>query len=159
MKRLISLVGFVLGGILLIVVYDALEHPRPQETAVVTSAPIVHANAVAKSLNAAPGAIVCQDLETVGILFRLYSEHWEEAAQDRLTQGSSRQLRGEPAPAPDPSLYNCHLLAPGTPVRVENADAFTTGFPAVTAQLPDGAVIHGVTLPSMLSISQPHAGL
>lgn len=37
----------------------------------------------------------------------------------------------------------------------KNANAFTTGFPIVRAQLPDGAVIHGVTLPSMLSVPQP----
>jgi hypothetical protein len=33
---------------------------------------------------------------------------------------------------------------------VENTDAFTTGIPIVSAQLPDGSTIRGVTLPGML---------
>ena len=155
MKRLATWFGFLFAGLLLLVAYEALEHP---ESRAPVTAPVpvanIRTNAVAKSLNAVPGAIVCRDLETVSTLFHLYSAHWEDVTRDQTTNGASRPINGEPIPAPDPALYNCHLLAPGTPVRVENADAFTTGFPVVTVQLPDGNVIRGVTLPSMLSASQ-----
>jgi hypothetical protein len=101
--------------------------------------PAFHPNAVAKSLTAAPGAVVCPDLPTVSLVFHLYAAHWEDST----------------TAAPDPALHQCYLLVSGTPVRVENADAFTTGFPRVTAKLSDGTVIRGVTLPSMLSLVKP----
>lgn len=125
-----------------------------QRTATVEPQPVAeisfHANAVAKSLTAAPGAIVCSDLATVQLLFKLYVTHWEDTNQDAATNGQSQDLRGKSAPTPDPKIYGCSLLVPGTPIQVENPDAFTTGIPRVTVKLPDGKLVHGITLPSML---------
>jgi hypothetical protein len=108
-----------------------------------------HPNAVARALSAAPGAIVCPDFDSLSMLFHLYSDSWEEAAQDRATNGQARTIRGEAAPAPDPESLGCELFAPGTPVSV---NAFTSGIPMVVAKLPDGKIFHGVTLPGMLSM-------
>jgi hypothetical protein len=110
-----------------------------------------HPNAVAKSLAAVPGAIVCPDLASVKLVFDRYSDHWEDTGQDAVTNGQSRQLRGNPATEPHPEDFNCALVIPGTPIQVENADAFTTGIPMVSAKLPNGTMIRGVTLPGMLS--------
>ena len=134
---------------------DTSEKPKQTSTAADKPAPTVppfHPNAVARSLTAAPGAVVCADLQTVSVVFHLYAAHWEDSAADAMTKGQAGVVRGPAAPTPDPKLYGCSLLVPGTPVRVENADAFTTGFPRVTANLPDGTIIHGVTLPAMLSL-------
>jgi hypothetical protein len=114
-------------------------------------APPFHPNAVAKSLSAAPGAIVCSDFASVGLVFDLYNAHWEDSMLDAMTKGQSRVLRGQSAPAPDPTLYGCSLLKPGTPVEVRSGEGLLTGIPMVTAKLPDGEMIHGVTLPAMLS--------
>jgi len=108
-------------------------------------------NAAAKSLTAAPGAIVCDNLATVRLVFDLYAAHWEDRVQDALTKGQATQLRGQSSPVPNPSAYGCSLLTPGTPVQVLNSDAFTTGIPRVVAKLPNGKPIRGVTLPSMLA--------
>jgi hypothetical protein len=134
---------------------DTSEKPKQTSTGGDKPAPTTppfHPNAVAKSLTAAPGAVVCADLQTVSVVFHLYAAHWEDSTADAMTKGQAGVVRGPATPAPDPKLYGCSLLAPGTPVRVENADAFTTGFPRVTAKLPDGTIIHGVTLPAMLSL-------
>ena len=142
----------VLAVILLaIILYppDFERHP----TTVASSQPSLaafHPNARAKSLSAAPGAIVCPDFASVRLVFSLYASHWEDTMQDAVTQGQATVLRGAFAPAPDPALYGCSLLKPGTAVYVENTDAFTTGIPIVSAQLPDGSTIRGVTLPGML---------
>jgi hypothetical protein len=137
---------------------DTSEKPKQNSAAADKPAPTTppfHPNAVAKSLTAAPGAVVCADLQTVSVMFHLYAAHWGDSSADAMTKGQARVVRGPAAPAPDPKLYGCSLLVPGTPVRVENVDAFTTGFPRVTAKLPDGTVIRGVTLSSMLSLVKP----
>jgi hypothetical protein len=134
-------------------VFDRPEPGKPEDS--ISTEPAVavpfHPNAVATALRAAPGAIVCPDLNSVSTLFHLYSIHWEESAQDAVTNGQARIIRGEAAPAPDPESFGCKLLTPGTPVSVQNADAFTTGIPMVVARMPDGETFRGVTLPGMLS--------
>ena len=160
MKRLLKSAIVVLATIALYEVVlsqspGTSEKPKQTSTAADKPAhttPPFHPNAVAKSLKAAPGALVCSDLQTVSVVFHLYAAHWEDSTADAMTKGQAGVVRGPAAPAPDPKLYGCYLLVPGTPVRVENADAFTTGFPKVTAKLPDGTIIHGVTLPAMLSL-------
>ncbi len=109
-----------------------------------------HPNAIAKGLNAAPGAIVCPNLRDVNLLFGLYSDHWEQAMQSRLTNGTSEALNGPVPPAPNPANYGCWLLTPGTPVEVGESEGLVKGVPFVTARLPDGTVIRGSTLPAML---------
>jgi hypothetical protein len=120
------------------------------ERSSVTETPF-HPNAVATSFMAAPGAIVCQDFASLRLVFDLYSHHWEDTMQDKLTNGQSQVLRGPPSPTPDLKVHGCSLVRPGTPVYVENSDAFTTGIPKVSTKLPDGTMVRGVTLPKMLS--------
>jgi hypothetical protein len=141
----------VLAVILLAIILHPPDFERPTTVAnPQPSATAFHPNARAKSLSAAPGAIVCPNFASVRLVFSLYASHWEDAMQDAVTQGQATVLRGASAPAPDPALYGCSLLKPGTAVYVENTDAFTTGIPIVSAQLPDGSTIRGVTLPGML---------
>ena len=116
-----------------------------------------HPNAVAvvvshSGISTVPGTIVCPDLATVQLMFHLYNEAWEDGMQDQMTNGESRKIRGPSASTPNPSNYGCSLLAPGTPVQVNNPDAFTTGIPQITAKLPDRTYIQGITLPSMLFV-------
>lgn len=40
-----------------------------------------HPNAIARGLNAAPGAIVCPNFRDVNLLYGLYSDHWEQACK------------------------------------------------------------------------------
>ncbi len=152
MKFRLMYLGLAIIAILIVIYGPDLERFREAQGGP-PAAPTeqIHPNAVAKSLRAAPGAIVCSDLATVGLVFKLYSEAWEDAVQDSMTGGQSRAIRGQSASVPDPSLYGCSLLPPGTPVEAQNAGGALDGVPLVTAKLPDGTTVHGVTLPSMLS--------
>src|SRR5207245_10923891 len=109
----------------------------------------------------APGAIVCSDLATVSLLQELYAEHWGEAAQDAITNGQSKLLRGLALPSPAPSLYGCSLLPPGIPVQAEKAGGLLDSTPLlkVTARLPNGTIIHGVTNGIMLEGIQQRLNL
>lgn len=118
-----------------------------------SGAPPFHPNAVAKSLASAPGAIVCPDFASVQLMMQLYANHWEDAMQDALTKGQARILRGPSAPTPDPAAYDCSLLAPGTPVEARGGRGLLAGIFMVSARLPDGTVVHGVTHPGMLLLS------
>ncbi len=152
MKFKLMYICLAIIAILIIIYGPGLDRSREAEdNSPAAPTEQIHPNAVAKSLRAAPGAIVCSDLATVGLVFNLYSEAWEDAVQDSMTNGQSRAIRGQSAPAPDPSLYGCSLLPPGTPVEAKNAGGALNGVPLVTAKLPDGTLVHGLTLPSMLS--------
>jgi hypothetical protein len=102
---------------------------------------------IARGAGVVPGAIVCPDFQTVSTVFHQYSDYWEDAQQDAMTHGQSRLLRGEPTPRPDFALYDCALVVSGTPMRMEVGNIV----PLVTAQLPDGSTIKGVTLPPMIT--------
>jgi hypothetical protein len=104
------------------------------------------ASVIARGTGVVPGAIVCPDLRTVNMMFQEYSDYWEDAQQDAMTHGQSKLLRGEPAPKPDFELFDCALLASGSPMSMELGNVV----PVVTATLPDGSTIKGVTLPSMV---------
>lgn len=152
--KLVVIFSVILAALVFIVNQMPDRSTEPQNPAVERSSVAempFHPNAVATSFMAAPGAIVCQDFASLRLVFDLYSHHWEDTMQDRLTKGQSQDLRGPSSPVPDPKLYGCALLRPGTPVHVENSDAFTTGIPTVSAKLPDGTMVRGVTLPKMLS--------
>lgn len=101
----------------------------------------------AKALGFAPGAIVCADYQAVGVVFHLYSNAWAERAQDSLTRGQSKLLRGDAAPEPDPQSYGCALIPPGTTMRFHSGNVV----PVVTVRMPDGKTIKGVTLPEMMA--------
>jgi hypothetical protein len=101
----------------------------------------------ARGVSVVPGAIVCPNHDTVSLMFDLYVAHWTDTQQDALTNGQSRLLRGRPTPAPDLKLYGCALLPPGTPMMLERGNIV----PVVTATLPDGTMIRGVTLAAMIA--------
>lgn len=146
-------VWVLLAVILVVIIMNPPDLERRSTTAEKppTAAAPFHPNAIAKSLTAAPGAIVCPDFASVRLLFGLYKNYWEDSMQDTMTNGQSRILRGPSAPAPDPALYGCSLLKPGTPVEARNGEGLLNGIPMVTAKLQDGTMIHGVTIPNMLS--------
>lgn len=102
---------------------------------------------IAKEVSAAPGAIVCSNLDRVSFVFRLYAEHWTEVQQDVLTRGASRAVHGEPMAAPDPADYDCVLIPPGTPMLMQRM----TGIPFVSARLKNGTSVKGVTLDAMIA--------
>ncbi len=101
----------------------------------------------ARGVSVVPGAIVCPNHDTVSLVFDLYVAHWTDTQQDALTHGQSRLLRGEPTSAPDLKFYGCALLPPGTPMKLERGNIV----PVVTATLPDGTTIRGVTLAAMIA--------
>jgi TPR repeat protein len=100
----------------------------------------------ARGVSVVPGAIVCPDHATVSLMFDLYVAHWGDVQQDALTNGQSRLLRGPPAPEPDLKLYGCGLVPPGASMLLERGNIV----PVVTAKLPDGRTIRGVTLAAMI---------
>src|ERR1700733_4120858 len=101
---------------------------------------------IARGLSVVPGAIICSDYATVAAIFQLYTTHWEETVQDKLTHGDSRLLRGAAMPLPDLQAYGCTLLTPGTPMTL----ARKTPVPVVIVTTSDGETIKGVTMPGMI---------
>lgn len=101
---------------------------------------------IARGVSVVPGAIVCPSYAAVSRMFDLYTSHWEDAMQDRMTNGQSRLIRGEAAPTPDLGSYGCALIPAGTPMMSKNGSVV----PVVTAKLPNGKTISGVTLPAMI---------
>lgn len=101
---------------------------------------------IARGSGVVPGAIVCPNFELVNMMFRDYSDYWQQAQQDILTHGQYRLLHGEPI-KPNFEIFDCALLAPGTSMTVE---AGSNVVPVVTATLPDGSTIKGVTMPTMV---------
>jgi len=108
-----------------------------------------HPNATevtASALSAAPGAIVCQDYATVQLVFRIYTAHWQDSLQDRLTKGQSKLLRGESSPEPVPEVYGCMLVPPGTSMLQDPGNVV----PVVTFKRSDGSYFKGVTMAPMI---------
>lgn len=104
----------------------------------------------ARGVGVVPGAIVCPDHQTVSFMFRWYGRYWEDAQQDALTHGQSR-LQREPTAKPDFERYKCALIAPDTPMMLEVGNVV----PVVTAKLPEGRSIRGVTLTGMFKRVDP----
>lgn len=100
-------------------------------------------------MGGAPGALVCDDLPTVQLMVSMYSEYWSDAMQEKIMGPKVKELRGPSAPMPQPDLFRCSLLPPGTAVEIKGW--VIQGVPEVIAQRPDGKWIYGVTLESMLS--------
>ena len=100
----------------------------------------------ARGVSVVPGAIVCPSHDAVSLMFDLYVSHWEDATQDAMTKGQSRLIRGQPTPAPNLKAHGCVLLPPGTPMTLDSRNVV----PVVTAKLPNGTTIKGVTLPAMI---------
>jgi hypothetical protein len=100
----------------------------------------------AAGVNAAPGAIVCGDYETVILMFRLYTAHWTDGFQDKLTEGQSRLMRGAGAEEPDPSVFGCIVVPPGTMMLQDPGNAV----PVVTVQKENGKFFKGVTMAPMV---------
>jgi TonB family protein len=119
------------------------ETSKPAQKKVIT----FHPNGVAVQVSVVPGAIVCQDLASVHLVWKLYVDHWTDAMQDQLTNGGSRVLRGPPSPKPNPKVYGCSLLTADTPVEFEQT---VPGIVRVIAKLADGRFIRGVTQENMV---------
>jgi hypothetical protein len=92
-----------------------------------------------------PGAIICSDLQTVKFMQTQFARYWEETNQDRLTRGQSQLILGRAAPYPNFSEFGCALVQAGSTLVVEDDQPV----PLVSAQLPDGKVIRGVTFSYM----------
>jgi TPR repeat protein len=101
---------------------------------------------LARGAGVVPGAIICPDMQTWRFVFRQYGEHWTEDYQDTLTRGESKLLRGDAVPGPDLEAYGCALVSAGSPMILENNEIV----PIVSAVLPHGTSIRGVTIPAML---------
>lgn len=99
----------------------------------------------ATAIGAAPGAIVCRDMNTVAVMFDWYSEHWEDSMQDRLTNGQSKLVRGPSTQAPVLSRFGCYLAKPGTPMLLERRHIV----PVVSFKLSSGKTVRGVTMETM----------
>ncbi len=99
---------------------------------------------------AVPGAIVCDNLESVRLVASLYMQHWEDAEQDVMTHGASKVSRGPSSPAPKPSAYGCFLVPAGTPVQAIKS---LPGAVVLTARTSHGHTIRGVTQSNM--VGQP----
>jgi TonB family protein len=110
-----------------------------------------HPNGVATGLSVVPGAIVCQDLPTVHLVWELYINHWSDAMEDLTSQGSARILRGPSSPEPDPAQYGCSLLPAGTPLEFKH---ILPGIVHVTAKSANGNYIQGITQENMVVTSR-----
>lgn len=93
-----------------------------------------------------PGAIVCPDFATFKLMFSLYTESWSENASNVMTKGLSGAVNGPPMLSPDFERHGCALLPRGAPMKLQSNNG---PWSVVTAKLPNGKTIRGVTLPSM----------
>ena len=107
------------------------------------SEPSFHPNGTAVGIN---GAVVCPD--SAHARAGLSDDVWDDILAD-----SARKVQaGERLRAPDLTGDNCSTLASGTPVYIENTDSQKMA--TVTAQLPDGTTIHGITRSDMVQESK-----
>lgn len=104
-------------------------------------------NAVAIGVGVVPGAIVCQDLASVGLVYSLYAQYWTDAMQDAMTHGTSRLIRGPSAPPPNLVRHKCSILKAGTLVQVER---LMPGVLRIAAKSSEGHYIRGVTRENMV---------
>ena len=102
---------------------------------------------IAKAIPAVPGAVICPDYNTVSLMIWWYRTHWQDNVQDTVTKGQSRLIRGEPISKPPLARYGCALAPAGTPMTLEGGNAV----PVVTATLPDGSRVRGVTDPGLIA--------
>lgn len=93
-----------------------------------------------------PGAIVCNDHDTVRIVAALYRGYADANLRASVTGDEQEKLlHGKAAVKPNPEKYGCVLLQPGTSMTRERS------WPAVISViLPNGKVLRGVTDPSMI---------
>jgi hypothetical protein len=124
-----------------------VSHPPPPKPA----AP-QYVAVTARGVSVVPGAIVCPSHAAVSRMFDLYVSHWEDVTQNAMTNGQSRLIRGQGAPAPDLKSYGCALVPPGTPMTLDTRNVV----PVVTAKLPNGTTIKGVTFEAMFIDKQKH---
>jgi hypothetical protein len=102
---------------------------------------------VARGLSLVPGAIVCPDFYRLKMMFSSYTESAAEKMDNAMTNGGYSAVNGPPMPMPDFRSHGCALLPRGTPMRMENNNG---PFSVVTAKLPNGRTITGITYPSMV---------
>jgi hypothetical protein len=100
---------------------------------------------MARGAGVVPGAIICSDLETVNLLFKLYSQAWGEQRQDEMAKGAFRRISGPPMAYPNFAAFGCALVPPGTRMKVETERPV----PLVSVTLPDGTMVRGVTFAFM----------
>jgi len=101
----------------------------------------------ARAIPTVPGAVICRDHRTVELMIDWYRSHFEDKLQDALTKGQSRLIRGEPTSKPPLESYGCALAPAGTPLKLEIGNVV----PVVTATLPDGSTVRGVTDPGLIT--------
>jgi hypothetical protein len=89
------------------------------------------------------GAVVCPDSPHARA--GLSDKAWDESLED----SEKRVQAGGQLRAPDLKGDNCSTLTSGTPVYIENVDSGKMA--TVTAQLPDGTTVHGITRSDMVS--------
>src|ERR1700742_5220524 len=75
-------------------------------------------DAVAAAVGIVPGAILCQDYDTVSLMYDLYAESWGENMQYKVTRGQSKLIHGDPMPPPDLAAHGCILVQAGTPLKL-----------------------------------------
>jgi hypothetical protein len=101
---------------------------------------------VARGVSVVPGAIVCPDFATFKLMFSVYTESWSENASKVMTKGLSGAVDGPPVPPPDFERQGCALVPSGARMMLQSKNS---AWSVVTAKLPNGKTIRGVTLPSM----------
>lgn len=101
---------------------------------------------VARGVSVVPGAIVCPDFATFKLTFSLYTESWSEKWVNTMTNGLSGAVDGPPIAPPDFERNGCALVPSGAAMNLQSNNG---AWSVVTAKLPSGKTIRGVTLPSM----------
>jgi hypothetical protein len=104
----------------------------------------------AKGAGFVPGAIICQDYETVQLMYDWYVRVFREQLMDTVTKGQSRlALRSTPDPSSYLQRFGCGWVPDGTPMTLENAGE-DTYMPIVTARQPGKPPVRGVTDKAMI---------
>lgn len=111
---------------------------------------------IAKGAGVVPGAIICPDFKSVQAAVHGYTagpvpEPNIELFNPKVVQGDAYHgYTVGPAKKPNLELYGCSLVAPGTVMTLDGEDP--GGAPMVTATLPGGRTVKGVSLRDMVEI-------
>lgn len=94
-----------------------------------------------------PGAIICPDYQRVEAMLAWYEEHAAQQQEESVYGPQQARLLRAPIGLPPLERYGCALQPGGHSVRVDRAKNVV---PVVTATLPSGRVVRGVTSPALL---------
>jgi hypothetical protein len=99
-----------------------------------------------------PGAVICQNYDTVRLVLDSFQEARNERAVDAVSGGAESLMHGAMSP-PNPEDYGCSMVPTGG-AFLSVQQAASQVILIVSARLPSGRVVRGVTDARMVQFSE-----